>query len=400
MTTFPTAAELGIPGSEKDERCGMPSASAMQRYALCPGSYELESEFGLDESTKYSELGDEAHKCFEEVINGDSYLPGKYSKQAEDAALKMHGLAVDAIVRAASDAGFGITLKGMMSPLTDPEWEGFTEKRLWRMITTVYGYSGKFDLMLINKRRRIAIIVDAKSGWGDVPEADTNLQLKAMVALVATWAQWHARAPVDTIYCAIAQVSKGKPSICKYTSADIATALSEIDTLVSDIAQKGLPRKPSKKACDFCSAKSFCPEATTIFMEVANNNLPSDWPTILEKIEVALIVAESLRKKAKEELEANPSAIPGWGLKKGAIRTNIKDPAAAFSAVMDIVPADDFIKCCTVKIGELTKKFTEKSGLGRGSRKALETRLDGHIEKVESAPSLVRVSATSEPETE
>jgi hypothetical protein len=369
-----------------DPRKGYPSASAMQQLALCPGSHALETSLDLPESPgPYATMGTAIATYLEAVRSKRVGVPILARAEHEIAQACMKGVDI-AKEKIAAEVGDFFESKLTL-------WAA--EVRLWGLTSrTGRGFSGRFDLAAFNKSADIAVIFDDKSGWGDVPPAATNLQLRTLAVLA--WKTWL----INNIYVVLNQPAKGEPSIAKYDKLALIAATAEIESYIDAAYTPGADRRPTPLGCKFCTAKSVCPQAMEVLTKMANGELSGDWSTVLEQCEVAQLVIDDLRAKAKGVLANDPNAIPGWELKPGATRSTVTDSKAAFGYVSDIVSSDDFMGCCSVRIGDLAKVYQSKGSFKnlKAARSALQTRLDSVITRKQSEPSLQRIGADSNKE--
>jgi hypothetical protein len=359
----------------------------MQQLSLCPGSFALEKEMGEPETdNQYAKWGSLIAAYIEAVRTKRHNKPSMNLNLQEmaDACLAKANQAIEDIR--------GHIGAGAYNP-ADEFWS--VEIRLWGNTQLGHRYSGRFDLGVLNKTAGIGIIVDDKSGWGDIPPASENLQLRTLAVLA--YKHWR----VNNIFVVLNQPSKGKPSVAHYGLSELIAAEGEIESYVNAAYTPGADRRPSAKACKFCSAKIFCKEAMEVFTKTATGEIAGDWALALDQLEVTELVAKDLKAKAKQALAANPKAIPGWHLKEGYERTSITDPKGAFGRLSDTITSEDFMSCCTVKIGELATAFQKRAGIRnkKVARTGLEDRLSGLLDKKKSEPSLERVGS-SEKEAE
>lgn len=363
-----------------DPRKGHPSASGMERLSLCPGSLNLEKRLGLAEipselAASGTAVHDYIRRCFKLRCKPPS--PHEFSPQELEIAHRAVDQAAEVLLLARAKTGL---------PLSKADTLEISEVRMWGNTFGENKYSGQADLFVGCARDGWGLVVDYKTGWSDVEPAATNLQLRTLAVLAAQ------RFGLETVIVAIVQPSQGEPTIAVYDRSAILAARYEIETIVDQANDPDAPRYPSKKACRWCPAKALCPNAMELLTKLATGELAGDWPTVLEQVEVAELVIADLKERAKQLLQNNPKAIPGWELTPGATRTTVTDPKAAFGKINDIVPSDDFMGCCTVKIGELTKVFATKAGIKnkKTARSQLESRIADFVEHKANAPSLAR----------
>ena len=261
----------------------------------------------------------------------------------------------------------------------DSEW-----RKLW---------SGKPDVVHLLGDR--VLVIDYKTGRGEVEHATGNLQLRALAVLVSE--HWEG---TNEITVAIIQPHAGEPSTCTYAGEDIYQARVQIYELMDRVKRPGQPRVPSVDACRYCKAKPICPEAQAV-VETLPATVPKESGEIvmspdqiarfLEVAPLAEAVIESVRGKARRILEAG-GAIPGWKLKPGSIRESIVKPEVVFGRFCAVGGTQaDFAKIITVTKTKLKDAVKSVTGTkGRELEGLLEGMLDGCTEAKPTASSLVQ----------
>lgn len=363
-----------------NERQNLPSASGIERLFLCPGSFALEQTAPPELETEDAASGTRIHAALATFANKSRDPEDGSLTDAETATFNMCAAAFDKILEP------WINLDG-------PRPTQSTEQREWLLDADFKKVlSGQYDVLIIDGTR--ALCVDYKTGHGDQTESVENLQLRALAVLVAE------NYPVTEVTVAIIQpwVSM-KPQMCAYSVADLAQSRQQILNILYRAEHPNAPRVPGDKQCRFCKAKAICPEANATVNTLATLSTreiePVDLLRMLELLGPAKKVIAALEARAKRLLEENPDALPGWTLEEGMSRRSIRDPRAAFSQLNNVVTAEEFADCCTVKISELERAFTNtlkaRTGLKVGEcRNQFEQLLAGVIEKKQTAPTLAR----------
>jgi CRISPR/Cas system-associated exonuclease Cas4 (RecB family) len=353
-----------------DERKNLPSASSMERYMLCPGSWAAE-QGQPEQPSSDADSGNRIHAA----LAGETVNP----PLTEDEERTAEACKVQAEALIQNTVGDGCRI--------------VREEREWSMDER---WSGKADVVALNRPGTRATVIDYKTGRGEVTDSTGNMQLRALAVLVSDsyWA--------DEVTVAIVQPLAGPVSTCTYTSTDLDRARSEITGIIDAIHKADAPRIPSAKACKYCRAKGVCQEAQKLATEaplmVSRNArelsiTPERMAEFLEQIPAIEAVVEAVQAKAKRMLEADPASVPGWTLKPGAGRESITDPAQVFGRFIALGGTQEqFMPAVTVKktgLREAVKAVTSEKG------KALDARMDailaGLTEEKQAAPSLVRV---------
>lgn len=358
-----------------NERNGLPSASSMERYMLCPGSYAAES--GLPDTTSEdAETGNRIHA----VLAGETVTP----PLTDDEERTMEACRSQAT--AILDAYL---------PHRD---EIILERRYW------WGqqWSGKPDVVAIDTLQCHAVVLDYKTGRGEVASAEGNMQLRALAVLV------YVEHQVERITVAIAQPLAGEASVCTYQADDLRKARIEILEIITGIHQPDAPRRPSAKACHYCKAKATCPEAREASVALPLANVPEGTTPsaiaatltnetladFLNRAQFAERVIEACKQEAKRRLEAGDQIL-GWTLKPGSVRETVTDPATVFGRFVAAGGTQEaFMPCVNVtktKLKDAVKAVTGAKGKALDAQ--IEAMLDGCTEAKASAPSIVKLSA-------
>ena len=207
-----------------DERGDLPSASNAARYAACPGSHR--ACIGLkDEPSEDSRRGDRIHAWLQARRSPGSVTAFDIDADELDVATRCQRQADELIAEHV--------------PTAD---RTLVETRLW---DHVLAWSGKADLVVIDGSK--ALVIDYKTGRGDVEDATGNLQLRALAVLAAripgTW--------IERVVVAIVQPLAGPPSVARYTLADLKQAEDEIEAIMANANATGQPRTPGPW-CQYC----------------------------------------------------------------------------------------------------------------------------------------------------
>ena len=355
-----------------DERNNKPSASSVHRYAVCPGSFALEQTVPAPPASPDATLGTRVHAWLE----GDLItLTDEEQELADRCAEQEHQLVRDTF--------------GVPSELLHP----VREQRLWEINTAAW--SGKADAIYV--REGHALVLDYKTGRGDVEAATGNLQLRALAVLV-----FRTYPSVTSVMVAIIQpLASRTPSVCRYETEHLNVASNEIDAIMLATGDADAPRRATPEGCKYCRAKGFCPEAQTV-VETLPAAIQRDGREIvmsgdqvaqfLEAAQVAEGVIEAVRAKAKRMLEESETAVPGWRLKAGAVREKIVDANTVFGRFLNAGGTEQqFMPCVTVSKGGLkTALKTALGAKGKALDEKLDCLLDGCTESTQAAPSLVK----------
>ena len=359
-----------------DPRKGRPSASNMHRYAACKGAWWAEQQ---------AIYGGHVEPKSDEAASGTrihDYLAGKQP----DTVLTSEELWLAMRCR---EQAVSVEEMFMAAHILDNEQiERIPEKRIWFRGDL---FSGEPDVVL--KHRNRALIIDYKTGSGDVESAEENMQLRALTVLVTA-----ADPKITEVTTAIVQPLAGKPSVCTYTWDHILKATEEIVELVHTIEQPGHPRTPSEKACKYCKARFTCKERNAT-MEVVKAYgsgavmAPMDVLRVLESKAIITKIIKDAEEQAKELLKADPDALPGWKLDKPRKNESIIDPNTLYARCVEAgVKPENFTKAVTITKTALKEVIEHDLGLkGKPVEDKLKELCAGLVEVKECEPSLKRI---------
>lgn len=332
-----------------DERNGLPSASGLERIALCPGSWRLESLCPRDEGGEDAASGTRIH----------AFLAGEDIELSDDEL----NLAKKCVNQAAL--------------LIQPDFEKSVEQRLWyRNAEGERLFSGQSDV--IARKDDVALVIDYKTGRGEVSASSENLQLRGLAVLVKHNCPWVQRVSVAIIQ----PLARKEPVVCEYGLEELEQAEKQILSILEDARKSDAPLVPSESACKYCRAKTICPALrktiTTPQIEDMNNAktlmaassaslTPADLGELVaHKVPLARMLCDALEKEAMARLCKDPDSVPGLTLDTETPR--VTDSVKLWERSW--LTAND----------KLTPAGRAKSGAGAEAKIASESAFSGLIE--------------------
>ena len=188
---------------------------------------------------------------------------------------------------------------------------------------------GTADLVALG---RIPVVLDWKTGWGDRPPADKNLQLMAYGCGVMTEHQLQA--------CELWLVELDKRTISKavLNAADIPAIEDRVNRLISEAGRE--PFTPCS-SCKYCKRRETCPALSREVAEVAevssagltDAEVGAFLDKWLEKVEVVASLVDQVKGRAISIIAAG-GTVPGWTCKQGRKTRKWKEaPAEAMEQV-------------------------------------------------------------------
>jgi hypothetical protein len=246
-----------------DERQGLPSASGIERLALCPGSFRLE-QGQPDTASAESESGTRIH----------AWLAGEWNGTLSDDEMEIAVMCQSLSVRVTEqweamhgingDAGFMV------------------ETRLWLLNRGNQVMSGQADRIALMPPH--GLVLDFKTGRGEVQDPRENLQLRALAVLAAETCE------LETVTVAIIQpLATSEPALCRYDHAALEVARREILSILSIARNPDAPLIPGDRQCKYCRAALVCPARRQEFEKLALTTIHETGLTVSNQDLVALL---------------------------------------------------------------------------------------------------------------
>jgi hypothetical protein len=370
-----------------DPRLGLPSASSIERLALCPGSHRLSAGLApitTPEQREWAESGDRIHLWLESPgfidLKEDELVT---ANKCEDHREQIMDMAMPD--RASLERGV------------------IKESRLWLYDDAGNPiFSGQIDYgEVVQQKPHVAAVTDYKTNRGDVTDNVKNPQTRSHAVLLATALNWE----VDRIYTGVVQPlvhHKAEPPCC-YTKDHLLAADKQIRRWLKAAEQEDAPLVPGEKQCKYCPAKLKCPAAARFYWDIAATTpeqvtgaTGAQLSALLDKTKVAAQIIDMVDAQAKELLAKDPAAIPNWQLEPNSPVREITDPNAIFKSLAGAgkIDAEAFlttVKCGVGKLELAVRDFNALKGKPKLVDAIFEEHCDPYINLKPKAPSLKRV---------
>lgn len=317
-----------------DVREGKPSASGLQRIALCPGSWLAERAYP-EETSGAAEAGTRLHGHME---------LGSLPEDAEEAEACGWCREMELLMVEQHLGCYGKNL----TPLREQRW--WDAQRV---------FSGQADVVWCHEGE--ALVLDYKFGRVPVTVAANNLQL-AGLALLA----FDNVPGLDVVYAGILQpwVSRYVPRVVRYQRADVPQLRRYLYGVVQAALVPGARRVPGEQQCRYCRAKVDCAACGGLVRQESQVDVAEAWSEWApekkaEALKVAQLAkrwAEAVERRAKGDLK-DGIEIPGWNMGSGRKSFKISDATGAFLQLNALIglSGEAFAGCCTVSISALDK---------------------------------------------
>lgn len=310
-----------IPDTPKavlDVRRGLTSASSATMDSLCPGRHLAQRDIPEQERSEDAQSGMRIHLALKDSTN--------------TAALN----ALNAKERSIFDSCREIE-KRLVAEWFGPDAPAmrvYREQRIWVKFKAdrIYEHSGEPDVIYHAGAK--ALILDYKTGSGEVEDASSNLQLRDLACLFRGDQMSKKQIVVECGTAIIQPLSTQSPVVCAYKEPDLDRAAKEMMDRVIASNDPRSPRIAGNVQCKFCRATSKCPE----YQQWASATLPSfrdimslsveQWEPAQRTIFMdRYAIAEQWLKDTKKALEAgataDPSFVPGYQMQDGTVKKPI-----------------------------------------------------------------------------
>jgi hypothetical protein len=243
------------------------------------------------------------------------------------------------------------------------------EERLWLRNGIEPVHSGQYDCAYLSTDYQRALILDAKTLYGELQPAEHNDQLRELVGL------FRFNYP-SLKHFSVAILAPNRPeriSIATYDQLEAELALRLLRLSLLESADPGAPRTPGDH-CEHCPARLQCEEARQLIghsyslkarIEAGEFVLPlgEKGARILEEIKTAKTLLADLEEAYKSELKTDPECLPGWTLSNGRKLRSIPEVEKALEAwSAQRYAMSDFLSCTDIVIGRLEEKLTLSTG--------------------------------------
>lgn len=285
------------------------SPSSSIRWMTCPGSVHLEPDIKGGTSSVYAEKGTAMHdvseNCLTKNLEPKSFI-GK--------TVNSHTITEDMVEIVQVYVNYIQSLNG----------KKFYEEKV-TLAEVINDCWGTADAIIIEGS--LMRVIDLKTGGGVRVDAEGNTQL--LCYALGAYLKYAPAYDIKTITLTIVQPPKG--NIDSWT-----ISLDELLVFAEDlkVAYASIQNEPNKfvvsdKGCEWCHAKTQCPEMKRLAGEAAIVDFANiDMDTVetwLPKLKMLSSFVEAIEAKAKDTMLAG-GVIPGWKVVEGRKTRSWTDP--------------------------------------------------------------------------
>lgn len=248
------------------------------------------------------------------------------------------------------------------------------------------------------------LIIEYKTLKGDIPASPRNLQVRDQAVICA------GHFMVDEVGGVVIQpLITHTPEICLYQAADLARGRDELSNRVRASNDPRSQRVAGEVQCKFCLAKLSCVEHQRWAGSMVPNMLsilevpvtawtPEQRKIFCDRVPVAQKWLDECWEAMEAGLASDPSFVPGYVLKPGNKREEIKDPAKVFSRFNALGgKPEQFMGAVKVtKTGLREALFAVTALKGKKLDEKLKELCEGVVEVKQNKPSMVKSSEAPE----
>lgn len=323
------------------------SASNVHAAHLCPGKPSMEKRFAREDDTPESLRGTELHQYFRSTISR-SDLP----EEDKDLLERAEALSDSFISEFAEQAGIG----GHVPVNEDKELalDGIIPGHPDSVVTWVGG--------------EYAVVLDLKTGLGDVEDAPSNYQLSVYASLV-----W-LRKPFKQCGVAIVQPNAigRRMTTGMYTGEQMPGLLQFLTSIRDATLKPDAPLVAGETQCQYCSAKAACPAFKADLSQLAIRE------TAIESVSdeelgwmldvVSRVTQVSKLVKAEARTRIKDGRLTTHALRNSGDTRKCLDSVELFLALQRAIGTDKltpraFEACLDVSWGKLEELIQELTGL-------------------------------------
>lgn len=368
--------------NKEDIRAGLPSASGMERFINCAGSWQAEQGMPPLPPQAVTVAGSAIHASAE---TGDT--EGLEESEAEIAERL---LAMDRSAVADFCRNQGIEAV----PLRH------AEERLWIRNRNTLALIASAQLDVYYVHGDSALIIDFKSGFKKATASDKNWQL-----LTQAIALRHEHEGIKNYFVAIAASRLGSSfDMAEYGAGDIAAGERELHHAIWKSKQPNPQRNPGTW-CQYCRANGHCAEAAAYssiilfdkdikvwsklgIIEAVSKMEPAQLGHVFVRSKIANLIFDSVEARLKAMPEAELAKI-GIGLKPGAERRNVTNYATAREKLSTVLSSDEIDACLTLGVAKAQKAIATKKSMKADAAKVFTNALlEECLEVKNNQPSL------------
>lgn len=260
---------------------------------------------------------------------------------------------------------------------------------------------GTCDELVIPDNADWAVQIDWKTGRGAIDDASVNSQAQAYVL-----GAFQKFPELNTIHFYFVIPQRDEISYATYTRDDMDDMKLRVSTVIhrAEVARQkmscGDPSvesmlNPQQKVCDYCAMQASCAALTRKVLTIrskylndgfpmpdeihgSNTNDPEDMAKLLDLVPIIQQWIDGVKARSRQFVFEDGIDIPGYELKTRAGSKSIISAAAAYDAIKDEIPVDEFLSAITdVSFNSVAEIVYDRAAKGKktAAKNAFEDKL-------------------------
>ena len=313
--------------------------SSLGRRLMCPGSWKQERDLP-DVSSTDADLGTKIHDHAAKVLNGDMHV-----LDIEDDDERQVVTRYVEFVESSRPEGAVYDVESRQF-LVGPGGE-------------VVSFGTIDYYHIVEGESRQGMVIDLKSGHGEISPVDVTLQLGSYLAYVIQ------RFGLMSARGWIFHARSGEALDMAMSRDDVPAFIERLEKIRA-ACQADEPKLVVGDHCRFCRANGICSATKAVVDDVAEMSIDSvkRWPAekvaeVLDVAKIAKRAAESIIARARDCLKQDGESIPGWELveqngPRSALATNLWPHVAKY------LSQHEYFNACKISVPTVEKLVAEK----------------------------------------
>ena len=219
-----------------------------------------------------------------------------------------------------------------------------------------------------------ATLMDWKTGYGAVEDAETNIQMQSYA--YGAFEKFPDICEMD-VYIVLPRRQEITHAV--YTRADMGRIKLRVSTIIVRARELvGVEFNPTEGICDYCSKQGSCKaladKALTVGkkagFEVPNSiefdGTASDRGKILKLANLLSDWCEAAKREVLRQVVEDGAEVTGYRLENRKSPRTIDNPLLGFDSVKEVITIEEYLMSCTrVSVSSLEKIISDKTPKGR-----------------------------------
>ena len=243
---------------------------------------------------------------------------------------------------------------------------------------------GTGDVIICQEKREHIDLVDYKFGYGEIEDAEDNIQGQAYMVGAMDLFPWAKTCTVHFI-----QPRRDEVSSHVFRRDDLEEVRFRLRLVVERATEHDPALNPETNTCRFCHNRLSCPALRDRLLPIARKHVDNDFavdllkkyspsqvsdPDVLSKmLEVAPAMekwAQEAKKHAAKVAQETGEEIPGYRIAYRSVQKKVTEPSTAYDSLKDVMPPEVFAEGCSVSMPGLAKAYAKHANIPQTEARA------------------------------